>query len=250
MANSLAPTTPLIDVTGCSVRGLKAKVLIPNAAERPNRYFIYHAPVGNGYQQATGFMTNCELTCFDIPDNQFAISSNLLKQSQNIVVNTDQPFEKKGGRIKQLFTNSVSAGVSGSVTSVVILRFRDANQLPPNNTNAGFYRIWIDGVVRGGTYGSGISFVLSFQAQIVVTQNYSGQMAPTSTTLIVLDKSVTNPALLDIASLSLDLSFVNGFGIVTLTPRIMGSVTIEPISYNGQAELQSDFLVNESIISK
>lgn len=250
MVNSLAPTTDLIDVTGCSVKGLKAKVTLPNPGERTGRYFIYHAPIGNGYQQATGFMTNSEVTCFDIADNQYAVSANLLKRSENVIVNSDQPYEKKGGRIKQLFTNSKSAGTSGSITPVVILRFREANQLPFNNTNAGFYRIWIDGVIKGGSYASGVSFVLCFQAQIVISQSYDGQYAPLSNTVIILDKSVTNPAALDIASISLDLSFSGGYGIVTLIPKVMGSVAIEPVSYDGHAEIQSDFLVNEAIIAK
>lgn len=250
MVNSSVPTTDLIDLTGCSVKALKAKVTLPNTSERLNRYFIYHMPVGNGYQQATGFMTNSDLTCFDIIDNQYAISANLLKRSDNVVFNTDQPFEKKGGRIKQLFTNPVSAGTSGAVTSATILRFRESNQLPFNNTNAGYYRIWIDGVVNGGSYGSGVSFVLCFQAQLVITQSYNGQYGPPSVTVIILDKSVTNPAALDIASISLDLSFSNGYGIIKLTPRITGTATTEPISYNGQAELQNDFLVNEAIITK
>ena len=250
MVNSLAPATDLIDLTGCSVKGLKAKVTLPNPSERVGRYFIYHAPIGGGYQQATGFMTNSELTCFDITDNKYALSANLLKRSENVVVNSDQPYEKKGGRVKQLFTNSVSAGLSGSVTPAVIMRFREANQLPFNNTNAGFYRIWVDGVVKGGSYASGVSFVLCFQAQLVVSQSYDGQFALVSNTVIILDKSVTNPAALDIASISLDLSFSGGYGIVTLSPKIMGSVSAEPISYDGHAEIQNDFLVNEAIIVK
>lgn len=250
MVNSVDPTIELIDLTGCSVKGFKAKVTLPNLNERVNRYFIYHAPVANGLQQATGFLTNSELTCFDIANNRFAISSNLLKRSDNVIINTDQPFEKKGGRVKQLFNNKVSVGNSGSPTPAAIVRFREANQLPFNNTNAGYYRIWIDGIVQGGSYGSGVSFVLCFQAQIVVSQSYNGQFAPTSTTVIVLDKSVTNPAALDIASISLDLSFSNGIGTVTLTPRIMGNVTNEPISYDGKVEIQADFLVNEVIITK
>lgn len=250
IVNSVAPTTDLIDLTGCSVKGLKAKITLPNPSERINRYLIYHAPITGGYQQATGYMTNSEITCFDITNNQYAISTNLLKRSENIIINTEQPFEKKGGRIKQLFTNTVQAGKSGSVTPAVILRFREANQLPINNTNAGFYRVWIDGVVRGGSYGSGVSFVLCFQAQLVVNQGYDGQFAPTSVTVIILDKSTINPSALDIASIALDLSFSNGFGIVTLTPRIMGSVVGEPISYDGHAEIQSDFLVNDAIILK
>ena len=257
-ANSVVPTYPLIDLTGCSVKGLNARITLPNLSER-SRFFIYHAPIANGTQLATGFMQNCELTCFDIDENKYMISSNLLKRSENVVLNSNQPFEKKGGKIKQLFSNQVSLGVSNSVTSSVIVRFREANQpteVALNNTNAGFYRIWIDGVVKGGSYGSGVQFVMTFQAQLVVSQDYTGSStsyAPTSTTVIILDKSVTNPSQLDIASLSVDLTFSAGVGTVTLTPRILGQLSIsgvEPISYNGYVELLSDFLVNEAIILK
>lgn len=259
LANSSVPTTELIDLTGCSVKGLKAKVTLPNPSERVNRYFIYHAPVANGTQLATGYMTNSELTCFDIPDNRYTISANLLKRSENIVINSDQPFEKKGGRIRQLFSNTVSLGVSRAVTPGVIVRFREANQpteVALNNTNAGFYKLWIDGVIKGGSYASGVQFVISFEAQLLVSQSFTGSptsYAPTSTTIIVLDKSVTNPALLDIASLSLDLTFSGGIGTVILSTRIMGALAAdgsEPISYSGHAELQNDFLVNEAIIMK
>lgn len=247
IANSTAPTTDLVDLTGCFVKGLKLNVLIPNVSERNNRYIVYYAPDSGGYQQAGGYIKNSEINCYDIPDNQYIISANLLKKAVNVLFQTDRPFEKRSGRIRQLTNNIVSAGTVGSVTAAIVLQFRQSNQLPFNNTNGGYYRIWLDGVVRSGNQNSGFSCTLCFQAQIVVNQIYNGTFDMPSITVITLDKSASNPSYLDIAGVIVDISFANGLGSVTVLPRVMGSGTAEPVSYEGFAEIQSSFLVNDPI---
>lgn len=248
IANSTTPTTELIDLTGSFTKGLRLSVSIPNSSERSNRYIIYHAPVGGGYQAATGFIKNSEIYCLDIPDNQYIISANLLKKAVNISLQTERPFEKRGGRIKQLNNNTVSAGTLGAITPATALQFRQANQLPFNNTNGGYYRVWLDGVVRGGNSNSGWSATLCFQAQIVINQLYNGVFDLPSITVITLDKCVSNPSYLDLIGVTVDITFANGLGIVSVTPRAMGSGTNEPITYDGQAEVQSDFLANDPIL--
>lgn len=154
----------------------------------------------------------------------------------------------KGGRIRQLSNTIVSAGTVGSVTTATIFQFREANyQLPINNLNGGYYRIWIDGIMRSGGYGSGASCTLCFQAQIVINQIYNGNFDLPSITVINLDKSVTNPAYLDIVGVTVDISFANGVGTVTATPRVIGSGTGEPVVYDGHAEIQGDFLINDPV---
>jgi hypothetical protein len=244
IANQNANSTELIDVTGCNVRNLRARVNGP--AGQPNRYVLYHAPLGGGSQGISTSVVNCEITCPDIP-NQYMISPNLLKTSTNVVVNSNDPFEKRGGKIRQLYTNKVSAGTIGAVTTATIFRFQQANLLAFNNANAGFYRIWIDGVVRAGSYGSGNTVVVSFQAQVLVNQQYNGTIDPASVTIIILDKSGINPTAVDIAGLAIDISFSSGVGIVTLVPKVSGTATYEPLVYEGQAEIVSDFGVNDPI---
>ena len=247
VANSTAPTTEIINMTGCYVKGFKLQLSLPNATERTNRYIIYSAPNGYGNQLAVGYMRNSEIACYDLPSNQYIISADILKKSYNVSFQTEVPFEKKGGRIKLLNNTVVSAGTLGAVTAATVFRFRQANQLPFTNINGGYYRIWLDGVVRGGSYGSGFSCTLTFQAQIVVNQLYNGVFDDPSITIITLDKSATNPAYIDIVGVIVDVSFANGVGIVNVTPRVMGNGTGEPINYDGQAEIQSDFLVNDPI---
>ncbi|MEZ0485833.1 glycosyl hydrolase family 28-related protein [Fibrella aquatica] len=245
VANSTAPMTEIINMTGCYIKGLQLQLSLPNPNERANRYIIYSAP--NGNQQAIGFIRNSEISCYDLPNNQYVVSADILKKSYNVVFQTENPFEKKGGRIRVLDNTIVSAGTLGSITAAVVFRFRQANQLPITNINGGYYRICLDGVIRGGSYGSGFSCTLSFQAQIVVNQLYNGVFDTPSITVITLDKSVSNPAYIDIVGVIVNISFANGIGIVSVTPRIMGNGTGEPVNYDGYTEIQSDFLVNDPI---
>jgi hypothetical protein len=245
-ANSLVPTTELIDLTGSFVSGLEVNVSLPNSSERINRYIIYHAPNGGGNQQATGYIRNSEITSYAI-SNQYIITANLLKKSTNVVFQTDKPFEKKSGRIRQLTNNIVQAGALGAISAATVLQFTQSNQVAFTNINGGYYRIWLDGVVRTGGYSSGASCTLSFQAQILVNQNFNGVFDSPSITVITLDKDSTNASYADIIGILINLSFSNGLGTVTLTPRIIGSGTSEPVYYDGYAEIQSDFLVNDPI---
>lgn len=246
LANSIAPTTELIDITGCFVSGLKVDISLPNTNERNNRYIIYYAPDGGGNQPAAGYIRNSEITCYGV-SNQYIISANLLKKSTNIVFQTDKPFEKRSGRIRQLTNNIVQAGSLGAITTATVLQFRQSNQLPFTNTNGGYYRIWLDGVVRSGGYNSGASCTLCFQSQIVVNQSFNGAFDLPEVTVITLDKSCTNPSYADVVGLIINLAFANGIGSVTIMPRVVGSGVGEPVYYDGYAEIQSDFLVNDPI---
>ncbi|MBO0937938.1 hypothetical protein J2I47_15385 [Fibrella sp. HMF5335] len=247
IANNSAPATELMDFTDCSVKGLNLQVSLPNPGER-NRIVLYHAPVGGGTQQANGILTNSTITCTDITDNRNVISANLLRRAENVVFNTDQPFEKKAGLNRQLFNNLINVGQTPTGATTAILRFALASAATINNTNGGSYRIWVDGVIKAGSYGTQASATLAFQAQLLVTQNYNGQFSPTSVTTIILDRTSTNPAYVDVIGVAIDVTFVNGIGSVILTPRIMGTSVNDPITYNGKAELQADFLANDSVV--
>ncbi|GAB3897251.1 glycosyl hydrolase family 28-related protein [Spirosoma agri] len=246
-ANATAPSTELINITGCFVKGLNVRISLPVLEERDNRYVLFHAPSTDPNQQAAGAISNSKIVCYDINSNQYIISANLLKKADNVEFTTSRPFEKRGGRIRQLSNNNVSAGTKSSPQSAPVFRFLQADNLNSSNGRGGYYRIWIDGVVRAGSYGSGGSAVLSFQAQIIVNQNNIGTVDPPSATVIILDKSVTNPAYLDIVGVIVDISFASGVGTVTVNPRVVGNASSESISYDGVTELQSDFLVNGSI---
>ncbi len=247
IANSTAPATELIDVTNCGVKGLIFQISLPNVNER-SRTVLYHAPVGGGTQQANGLLTNSVITCTDITDNRNAITPNLLRRAENVQFNTDQPFEKKGGRVRQLFTSFIAVGQTPTGSTTAILRFSLASATTINNTNGGNYRIWIDGVIQAGSYGTQASATLAFQAQLLVSQSFNGQFSPTSATVVILDRTSTNPAYVDVVGVAIDVTFVNGIGSVVLTPRTMGTSAGDPITYNGQAELQADFLANDSVI--
>lgn len=247
IANSASPATELIDFTGCIVKGLKARISIPNPSERTNRTVLYHAPNGGGYQQAAGSIINSEITCTDVAENQFIITPNLLKNSNNVLFNTEQPFEKRGGRLRQLFTQIVSAGTNGAPAAATAIRFRQANLLPFNNTNAGYYRIWIDGIVRGGSPGSGGYVTLGFQSQITVNQLFDGRFDPVSVTVITLNRSYTNATYLDISGVNISLTFSGLIGTVTITPRVSGTGIGEPLFYEGQIEIQSNFQANDPV---
>ena len=245
IANSTTPSTELFDFTDCFVKGLKVSVSLPNPAERLNRYIIYH----EGNRQVNASLYNSEITCYDIVDNSYVISANLLKRAVNVSFNTTFPFEKRSGRLRQLTNNIVATGRNGSVASATIFQFRQANyQLPVNNTNGGYYRLWIDGIIRCGSYTSGYLCTLSFQAQIIANQTYNATLYTPSVTVIILDKNATNPAAIDITGLIVDLQYPSaGIGAVIITPQVIGGGTGEPIYYDGFTEMQSDFLINDPI---
>ena len=244
-ANATAPTTELFDVTNCVIAGLKLKVAQPNASER-NRTVLYHAPSNGGTQQAAGSIINSEVTCFAIPSNPFIISANLLKRATNVQFNTPQPFEKTKGRVRSLTGATIFLGVLGSLSTITIFQFTEARQSSTTN-NSGFYRLWIDGVIKAGGYGSGKAATLCFQAQIVVNQRYDGVLDPLSITVITLDQSVSDPTYLIVNGIILDLTFNNNVGTVTLNPRVSGSGTGEPVYFEGNTELQSDFFINDPV---
>jgi hypothetical protein len=247
-SNVTSPTTELVDLTNSTVKGLKLRITLPVLSERSNRYVVYHAPDSNANNPAAGSMINSEITCYDITSNQFIISPNLLTKSANMVFNTYKPFEKKGGKLRQLSNNRLGAGSNGSVSAVNALQFTQADNPASSNGRGGYYRVWIDGVIQAGSYGSGGSAVLTFQAQLIVNQNNVGTIDAPSATVIILDKSVTNPAYLDVIGVLVNISFSNRIGTVTVTPRVTGSGTGELVFYNGVAELQTDFLVNDSLL--
>lgn len=238
------PGVELINVTNCIVAGLKARIAQPIGADR-NRIILYHAPAG-GIQQAAGYVINSEITCLTTPDNQSIISANLLKRSTNVIFNTAQPFEKRNGRIKLLTNNTVFAGVLGSLNPLTIFQFKEARQTAVDS-NSGFYRIWIDGVIKAGGYGSGKAAILCFQAQITITQRYDGFLDPPTVTVITLDQALSDPAYLNISGILLSVNFTSGIGRVVLTPRVAGSGIGEPVYYEGFAEIQSDYLINDPI---
>ncbi|WP_332368196.1 hypothetical protein [Spirosoma telluris] len=169
VANSTAPTTELIDITNSLVTGLRARVALPNPADRPNRFVLYHAPAGAN-QRVAGSAFNSEITCYYAAGNQFMITPNLLRTCVNIGLHSANPFEKRGGRIRLLTNSTISAGLVQSITPVVAFQFQQAVQTPVSNTNAGYYRVWLEGTFRAGGYGSGALAVLYFQAQLVVNQ--------------------------------------------------------------------------------
>jgi Pectate lyase superfamily protein len=244
VANSTAPTTEIVDVTGCVVKGFHLRVSLPVPSERPNRYVLYHAPSNDANAQVPGYILNSDVSCYDVVSNAYIISPNLLHKAVNMVFNTFQPFEKRGGRLRQLSNNVIPLSRSGATT---IFRFTQADNFASTNGRGGYYRVWLDGVIRAGSYGSGGSAVLSFQAQIIINQNNTGVRDEPSATVIVLDKSVTSPTFLDIQGLIVDLTFASNIGSVTIIPRLTGTGTGEPVNYDGFAELQSDFLVNDPI---
>lgn len=247
-ANVAVPSTELVNLTGCIVKGMKLRITLPVTTERTNRYVVYHAPSTDPNQQAAGSIINSEISCYDIPDNQFIISPNLLRMSANLLLNTLRAFEKKGGRLRQLTNQNIGAGNNGSVSAATAIQFTQADNTASSNGRGGYYRIWLDGVIRAGGYGSGGSAVLTFQAQLVINQNNVGTMDAPSATTIILDKSVTNPSYIDIAGVLVNVSFSGRVGTVTVTPRVMGTGTGEPVSYSGMGEIQSDFLVNDPIL--
>ncbi len=247
-ANVTTPSTELVDLTGCIVKGLKLRITLPVISERSNRFVVYHATASDPNRQAAGSILNSEITCYDIPNNQFIISPNLLKKSNNIAINTYKPFEKKSGKLRQLSSNVIGAGSNGAVTTANVFQFTQADNTASPNGRGGYYRVWIDGIIQAGSYGSGGSAVLTFQGQVIINQNNIGTMDAPSATVIVLDSSVTNPSYLNITGLHINISFANRIGTVSVTPRVMGSGTGEPVSYSGFAELQSDFLVNDPIL--
>ncbi|GAB3944242.1 hypothetical protein GCM10028805_11640 [Spirosoma harenae] len=247
IANVTAPTTDLINVTNCYVKGLKARISLPIVAERPNRYVIYHAPASDPNQPVIGTISHCDITCYDINTNQFIIHPTLLKKAENMIFHTLRPFEKRSGRFRQLSNNAINAGTVGSPSTATVFSFTQADNTASSNGRGGFYRIWLDGVIQAGSYGSAYSAVLSFQAQVIVNQNYVGTMSLPSSTVIVLDKSTTNPAFIEIIGVLVNITFSSRIGNVTITPKTSGSSTGETIRYIGHAEMQSDFLVFDAI---
>lgn len=244
-ANASSPSTELFDFTNAVVTGLKLQISQPVEAER-NRTVVYHAPANNNTQQAAGFMTNCDVYCVAVPNNRFIISANFLKRSANVSLNTSFPFEKRGNRLRQLTNNRVSFGTVGNIITSNIFQFQEA-RLSTTANNSGYYRIWVDGIVKAGGYGSGAAATVAFQAQIVVNQKFDGVLDPPSITIITLDMSVSNPAYLSINGIVANLTFSNGVGSVSLCPRVSGSGNGEPVYYEGSAEIQSDFFVNDPI---
>jgi hypothetical protein len=245
-ANAVNPAVELLDVTNSVVTGLKLKVSQPVVSER-NRVVLYHAPANGNTQQAAGSLSNCEIYCVAVPNNNNIISANLLKRSTNVTLNTQSPFEKRGGRLRQLTNNRVSFGVVGNITTSSVFQFQEA-RLPTNGgNNSGYYRIWVDGVAKAGGYGSGAASTLAFQAQIVINQKYDGTLDTPSITVITLDMSTSNPAYLSVNGIVASLSFSNGVGSVSLCPRVSGSGTGEPVYYEGFTEIQSDFFINDPI---
>jgi hypothetical protein len=242
-----SPSTELFDFTGCYVKGLKLQLSLPVLAERNNRYVIYHAPSSDPNAQAAGTITNSEISCYDINSNQYIISPNFLKKAENIIFNTLRPFEKRGGRIREFSNNIIAAGTVGSPTAATVFRFTQSDNFASTNGRAGYYRISLDGVIQAGSYGSGGTAVLSFQADILVNQNYIGTLDTPAISVVTFARSATDPAYVSVIGVVVNISFASGIATVTVLPRVSGRGITEPVIYNGVAEIRSDFLVNGSI---
>ena len=242
-----SPTTELFDFTGCYVKGLKVQVSLPVLSERNNRYVIYHAPSSDPNTQAAGTIINSDISCYDIVSNQYIITPNFLKKAENIVFNTLRSFEKRGGRIREFSNNIINAGTVGSPTAATVLRFTQGDNFTSTNGRAGYYRVSLDGVIQAGSYGSGGTAVLSFQADILVNQNYIGTLDTPAISVVTFARSATDPSHVSVSGVTVNISFAGGIATVTVLPRVSGRGITEPVIYNGVAEIRSDFLVNGSI---
>lgn len=242
---------PLFNFTGASlVDGLTLKVHLPIHNEQNNRYLLYHSPVENGNSPAKTRIINSDIYCQDIIDNRYVISPNLLKLSENTRFNTNQPFSKEAGIVKQLFNHKVSCGKAGSIKSAIALRFSQCDKTDSNKNNAGFYSIQIEGVIRAGGYSAGGSCTQRFIATITVSQSHNGNRDAPSYTINLLSKSQVTQTYLDISNVSVSIAFSNGIGIVEVKPTISGEGLGEDVFYQGIASISTDFMVNDTIIFK
>lgn len=250
-ANVTDATVPLINVTGASlIDGLTAKIHLPVLKEQINRYLLYHSPVSNGNEPVQTRLVNSTVYCSDLTNNTYAITSNLLKAADNVEFNTSQPFSKKGGRTNQNFTNRVSCGLVGSVKQATIIRFSQCDRTAKKSTNAGFYTIEVNGVLRVGSYNSGGSCTQKFTATITVSQSNNGNQDAPAYTMTLLGKSQVSPSYLDIKNVALSINFSNGIGSVEIIPTVTGSGIGEAVTYSGTADITTDFYVNDAILFK
>lgn len=250
-ANVTEANTPLINVTGASlIDGLTAKIHLPVATERKNRYLIYHAPMNNGNEVIKTRMINSEFYCLDLINNQHAVTANLLRMAENVTFNTNEPFSKKGGSIIQNFTNKVSCGNVGSIKPATAIRFSQCDRTTIANNNSGFYTIQISGVIRAGGYKSGGSCTLRFVATATISQSQNGNKDSPAYTVSLLGKSQITQTYLDITNVQISLNFSDNVGSILITPTVVGNGTGETVTYQGTAEVLTDFLVNDTIIFK
>ena len=248
-ANVSDVTKPLINVSGASlIDGLSAKIHLPVLKERLNRYFLYHTPINDGNDPVKTKLMNSELYCADLSSNKYIISGNLLKMAENVDFNTNEPFAKQGGIIKQNFTSKEYCGKVGSINPATVIRFTQCDRTTNKTNNGGFYTIQINGIIRAGSYGSGGSCTQRFIANITISQSQNGNQDAPASVVTLLGKSQVSPAYLDIKNIEVGVSFSNGVGSVNIKPLITGSGLGEVVTYHGTTEILTDFLVNETIL--
>ncbi|GAB4017639.1 hypothetical protein GCM10028773_14710 [Spirosoma koreense] len=246
MSIAKVPSSELVDLTNTPTAGLKLNINLPIAGDR-SRTILYHDPVGEGTQPATGSIINSEINCSSISDNQYVISPNLLKKSNNCVFNTPKPFAKKEGWIKQLNEQKVFIGQVNHADSVAtIYQFLEARRSGATTSNAGFYRFKVDGVINAGSVNSGKGATRPFTGEIVVNQTQDGSGTPV-VTMLLGNQSTSDISYLNITNISLKLSFSGGVGTVKVVAIVSGSGTNEEINFHGTTAVQPFFYAKDPI---
>jgi hypothetical protein len=250
-ANVTNVKKPLVEVTGASLLdGLTLKVHLPVEAERQNRHLMYHAPLNNGNDPVQTRLMNSALHCSELTNNQYVITGNLLKSAENVTFNTSQPFAKTGGVIRQLFSQNVSCGTAGNVKPATAIRFSRCDRSTTTTGNGGFYTIYLDGIIRAGSYNSGGSCTQRFTATVTVSQSQNGNLDAPAYTVSLLSKSQISPTYLDVKSIVVSLQFAGGIGSIYVKPSISGTADNEPVTYRGTATVMTDFIVNDAVLFK
>lgn len=248
-----APTAEVFTLTGAEVNNCEFRVSFGNPGDFNNgRIFLYHAPVGGGDSPATGSVTNSVFSCSKWVDNTNFITANLLKRSSNCQFQTGQPFEKRNLTVadRKTYRKPIGTITTGNPDIVAtLLRFTKADKTTATAGNGGVYHITVRGtIILGLIYQTGGNCVVDFESRILVSQNQNGNRNPTQTTTVVYNKVLTLQTYLDVVDIIADVDFSGTYAQVRLTVKNSGTGIGEEVSFAGQVEVMSDFLVNQSII--
>ena len=251
VANQTDITTELFDVTSSVMKDCYFGITMPNVADIGSRMFLYHAPINNGDSPATGGLANSTIACSDWVNNTTIISANMLKQANNTVFMTGQPFAKRNGAIVDLKTYGIPIGTittgNPEIASSVI-RFNLADKTTKTSGNGGYYAVKIIGQLRAGDYTSAGRCVVDFESNVVLIQAADGSRPGGESNTLVRAKIADNPAYLDLIDITPTIEVSGTIASVRLYVKNAGSGIGQPVVFLGRTEVTSDFLVNQSII--
>lgn len=236
---------------GCDLFDTTLGVIFGNGtSDQPgDKYFLYSPPVLGGNAPSTTTIRNSKLIApvWNFP--AVFVSTNLLK---NISGKTQL---LSGGQSNWTDNETIHLGFplprtvgtttgSGGTFIVDLAHFLLADKTTTTSGNGGSYTARIKGVITIGSYTSTNLCKAAFESTIIFLQKADGTRFPSESTTLIQAQASSSSGYATITEIRTDITTTGPYGVIRLAVLVSGTSSGDPIVYNGNLEMTTNFYVN------